>query len=335
MTRRKTSPQKKESETVLSPTELQNLDYNSMSESQYRSTIIQLLVALEKSIKDSRDFMTAEFRSNQAEIKNQLNDMQSKLEVLTTRVNEMEERVSDIEDKLMAKRETEEKRDKQLKDHEERLREINDSLRKKNLHLIGVTKGAERARGPEYVFEQIRAENFPNLERETGIQIQEIKRSPTKMNKNCSTPRHLIVKLANSKDKEKILKAAERDKKSLTFMGRSIRVTADVSTETRQARKGWQDIFRVLNEKNMQPIILYPARLSFRMEGEIKSFQDRQELKDYVTSKPALQKIFKGDSYNSPLRRSQWNNPQTQGLNRYHDDTKLISFNSNSERERA
>ena len=91
-----------------------------MSESQFRSTIIQLLVALEKSIKDSRDFMTAEFRStefrsNQEEIKNQLNEMQSKLEVLTTRVNEVEERVSDLEDKLMAKRETEEKRDKQLK----------------------------------------------------------------------------------------------------------------------------------------------------------------------------------------------------------------------------
>ena len=120
MTRRKTSPQKKESETVLSPTELQNLDYNSMSESQFRSTIIQLLVALEKSIKDSRDFMTAEFRANQAEIKNQLNEMQSKLEVLTTRVNEVEERVSDLEDKLTAKRETEEKRDRKLRYQEDR-----------------------------------------------------------------------------------------------------------------------------------------------------------------------------------------------------------------------
>ena len=69
------------------------------------------------------------------------------------------------------------------------------------------------------------------------------------------------MKLPNSKDKEKILKAA-RDKKSLTFMGRSIRVT-DHSTENWQSRKGWQDIFRVLNEKNMQPRILYPARLSF------------------------------------------------------------------------
>ena len=104
MTRRKTSRQKKESETAHSPTELQYLVYNSMSESQFRSSILKLLVVLEKSIKDSRDFMIAKFRSNQAEIKNQLNEMQSKLEVLTMRTNEVEERVSDIEDKLMAGR---------------------------------------------------------------------------------------------------------------------------------------------------------------------------------------------------------------------------------------
>ena len=94
------------------------------------------------------------------------------------------------------------------------------------------------------------AENFPYKGRETGIQIQEIDRSPYKINKNPSTSRHVIVKLANSKDKEKILKAA-REKTSLTFMGRNIRLTADLVTETRQAQKGWQDIFRVLNEKNM------------------------------------------------------------------------------------
>ena len=86
MTRKKNSPKKKESETVLSATELQNLDYNSISESQFRSTIIKLLVALEKSIKDSRDFMTAELTSYQAKIINQLNEMQPKLEVLTMRL---------------------------------------------------------------------------------------------------------------------------------------------------------------------------------------------------------------------------------------------------------
>ena len=94
--------------------------------------------------------------------------MQSKLEVLTTRVKEVEERVSDIEDKLMARKEAEEK-ETQLKDHEERLREINGSLTRKNLHLIGVPEGTERDRGPESIFEQIIAKNIPNLGRKTGI----------------------------------------------------------------------------------------------------------------------------------------------------------------------
>ena len=76
-------------------------------------------------------------------------------------------------------------------------------------------------------------------------------------------------------------------------MGRNIRLTADLSTETWQSRKGWKDIFRILNAKNMQPRILYPARPSFRIEGEIKSFQDREKLKEYVT-KPALQDILRG-----------------------------------------
>ena len=134
--------------------------------------------------------MTAEFRSNQAEIKNQLNKTQSKLEDLTMRVNEVKERVRDTEDKLMSRKEAEAKGEKQLKDHEERLREINESLRRKNLSLIGVPDGVERDRGPESAFEKIITENFPNLGKETGIQIQEIERSSPKINKNHSTPRH-------------------------------------------------------------------------------------------------------------------------------------------------
>ena len=90
------------------------------------------------------------------------------------------------------------------------------------------------------------------------------------------------MKLANLRDEEKILKAAQ-DKR-----------LADLSTETWQARKDWHDIFNLLNGKNMQPRILYPARLSFRMEGEIRSFQDREKQKEYVTTKPALQEILRG-----------------------------------------
>ena len=85
-----------------------------MSEIQFRSTIIKLLVALEKSFMLWRLF-TAEFSSNQAKIKNRLNDLQSKLDVLTARANEVEERVSDIEDKLMVRKKAEEKKRKTIK----------------------------------------------------------------------------------------------------------------------------------------------------------------------------------------------------------------------------
>ena len=101
------------------------------------------------------------------------------------------------------------------------------------------------------------------------------------------------MKLAQYKDKEKILKAA-RDKRAVTYKGRPIRLVTDLSTETWQARKEWQEIFHVMNRKNMQPRILYPASLSFRIEGEIKVFPNKQKLKEFVTTKPALQEILRG-----------------------------------------
>ena len=81
-----------------------------------------------------------------------------------------------------------------------------------------------------------------------------------------------MVKFVNFRNKEKILKAAE-DKRFLTYNGRDIRLVTDISTETWQDRKGWHDIFRVLNEKNMQPIILYPARLSFNLKERYKAYR--------------------------------------------------------------
>ena len=101
------------------------------------------------------------------------------------------------------------------------------------------------------------------------------------------------MKLAKYKDKEKILKAAG-DKRALTYKGRPIRLVTDLSTETWQARKEWQEIFHVMNRKNMQPRILYPASLSFRIEGEIKVFPNKQKLNEFVTTKPALQDILRG-----------------------------------------
>ena len=75
------------------------------------------------------------------------------------------------------------------------------------------------------------------------------------------------------KHKEQMLKAA-RETLQMTYKGISIRITADLSIQTLQARREWQDILKVMNEKNLQPRLLYPARISFRYEEEIKSFTD-------------------------------------------------------------
>ena len=101
------------------------------------------------------------------------------------------------------------------------------------------------------------------------------------------------MKLAKYKDKEKILKAA-RDKRALTYKGRPIRLVMDLSTETWESRKEWQEIFNVMNRKNVQPRILYPASLSFRIEEEIKVFPNKQKPKEFITTKPALQEIPRG-----------------------------------------
>uniref|UniRef100_A0A8D0MJY9 L1 transposable element dsRBD-like domain-containing protein n=1 Tax=Sus scrofa TaxID=9823 RepID=A0A8D0MJY9_PIG len=99
--------------------------------------------------------------------------------------------------------------------------------------------------------------------------------------------------MAKVEDKERILKAA-REKQSVNYEGIPIRLSADFSTETPQARREWQDIFKVLKGKNLQPRILYPARISFKIEGEIKNFSNKQKLKEYSNMKPILKEILKG-----------------------------------------
>ena len=99
--------------------------------------------------------------------------------------------------------------------------------------------------------------------------------------------------MAKGSDKERILKAA-REKQNVTYRGTPIRLSADFSTETLQARREWQEIFKVLKGKKMQPRILYPARISFKIEGEINFFSNKQKLKEHSNTKPRLKEILKG-----------------------------------------
>ena len=105
-------------------------------------------------------------------------------------------------------------------------------------------------------------------------------------------PRYILIKLSKFKYKEKILIAA-RGKQQITYKGVPIRLTADLSAETLQARREWQDIFKVMKGKSLQPRLLYPSRISFRFDGEIKTFTDKQRLREFSTTKPALQQMLK------------------------------------------
>ena len=155
-------------------------------------------------------------------------------------------------------------------------------------------EGEEQQQEIENLFEQIMKENFPNLVRETYFQeVQEAQRVPKKLDPKRNTPRHIIIKLPKIKDKERILKAA-RGKETVIYKGMPIRLSADFSKETLQARRGWKEVFEVMKGKDLHPRLLYPAKLSFRMEGQIKCFPDKVKFKELIITKPLLYEMLEG-----------------------------------------
>ena len=146
----------------------------------------------------------------------------------------------------------------------------------------------------ENLFEQIMKENFPHLAKEIRLpgspgssespEEAGLKEEHTKAHHNP---------LAKIKDKERILEAA-REKDTVTYKGVPIRLSADFSKETLQARRGWKEVFQVMKGKDLHPRLLYPAKLSFRMEGKIKCFSDKVKLKKFIITKPLLYEMLKG-----------------------------------------
>ena len=106
------------------------------------------------------------------------------------------------------------------------------------------------------------------------------------------TPRHIIIKMPKFKDKERILKAA-REKKLVTYSGIPIRLLADFSKEILQARRDFKGLYKVMKSKGLQPRLLYPAKLSLRIEGQIKCFPDKVKLKEFIITKPLLHEMLK------------------------------------------
>ena len=130
------------------------------------------------------------------------------------------------------------------------------------------------------------------MEKEIVNQVQEAQRIPYRINSRTNMPRHILIKLTKTKHKERILKTA-REKQQVTYKGNPMGLTADLQQKL-QARREWQDIFKVMKGKNLQPRLLYLARISFKIDGEIKSFTDKQKLREFSTTKSALQQMLEG-----------------------------------------
>ena len=102
-----------------------------------------------------------------------------------------------------------------MKRNEDHLRDLWDNIKRNNIHIIGVPEREEREKRPEKIFEEMIVENFPNMGKERATQVQEVQRVPYRINPRRNTPRHIIIKLAKTKDKEKLLKAAREKRNNI------------------------------------------------------------------------------------------------------------------------
>ena len=131
------------------------------------------------------------------------------------------------------------------------------------------------------------------MEKKIVNQVQEAQRVLYRINPRRNMPRHILIKLTKTRHKERILKAA-REKQQVTYKGNPICLTADLSAETLQTRREWQYTFKVRKGKNLQPRLLYLARISFKIDGEIQSFSDKQKFREFSTTISALKQMLKG-----------------------------------------
>jgi hypothetical protein len=125
------------------------------------------------------------------------------------------------------------------------------------------------------------------------INIQEVYRTPNRLDLKRNSSQHIIIKIPNAQNKERILKAVRR-KCQVTYKGRPIRTTPDFSLETMKARRSWADLIQTLREHKCQPRLLYQAKLSITIDGETKIFQNKTKFTQYLSTNPAPQRIIDG-----------------------------------------
>ena len=183
---------------------------------------------------------------------NAINEIRNTLVATNSRIKEEEDRISEKEDRMVEINESERKKEKRIKRNEDNLRDLQDNIKRPNIRIIRVPEEEDKKKDYEKILEEIIVENVPKIDKEIITQVQEMQRVPNRINSRRNTPRHILIKLTKIKHKEQILKAT-REKQQIILKGIPIRITADFSIETLQARREWQDILKVMKENNLKP----------------------------------------------------------------------------------
>ena len=222
--------------------QINEVEIGNLPEKEFRILIVKMTQDLGKRMEAEIEKMQEMFnkdlevlKNKQTEMNNTVTEMKSTLEGINSRITEAEERLSDLEDGMVEFTSVEQNKEKRMKRNEDSLRDLWGNMKCTNICIIGVPE-EEREKGPEKIFEEIRVENFPNMGKEIATQVQEAQRVPGRINPRRNMPRHIVIRLTKIKDKEKLLKIT-REKQQITYKGTPIRLTADLSAETLQARR--------------------------------------------------------------------------------------------------
>ena len=180
-------------------------------------------------------------------MKDSLIEIKKNLQGYKGRVEEAENEINDVEHKEAKNKQSEQ--EKRIQKNKDSISRLWDNFKHSNIHIIREPEGEEKEKEIGNLFEKIMKENFSNLVKEIDMQVQEAQRVPNNTDAKRPTPRHIIIKMPKVKDKERIFEAA-REKQLFTYRGVLIRQSADFSKETLQARRDWQEIFKVMKSRD-------------------------------------------------------------------------------------
>ncbi|XP_058536991.1 LINE-1 type transposase domain-containing protein 1 [Ochotona princeps] len=248
------------------------------TEENFRKNVIHFFREIQEEIGNVKSFYPEIL-----EIKNSIHDLDNVMDTLEERMDSLEDQILEFSKDAMQMA-------KQMI-NEERSRDTEDRSRSANIRLIGVPEKDNKDNIADDIVREVIEENFPELKKESRFEIISAHRIPSRIDENRLTPRHILVRFWNASDKEKIM-IASKGKKEITHRGARIRLTADLSLSTLDARSKWAKIIEVLHEKGFRPRILYPAKLAFDFQGRTKMFYDIEEFRAFISSVPPLKKLL-------------------------------------------